>query len=471
MTTAIWWIRRDLRLDDNQALAAAMRAASHVVPVFVLDPALLGSPWAGTARTGFLFDGLRALDADLRARGSGLVVRAGEPAAALRALAGEIGAHGVFAEADHSPYARARDARVAAALPLSLAPGVTVHAPGAVVKADGTPYVVFTPFRRAWLALPPPRPGDLLAAPARIETPAGIATLPLPDGAGDAAAGPFVAGEGAARRRLSAFADGAGAPIHGYAEARDRPDIDGTSGLSPYLRFGMVSARRAVVAARAAAAAAPTAAGRRSAETWLSELVWREFFVHILHHFPHVRRESFRADLRNVAWIDDPDALAAWQAGRTGYPFVDAAMRQLAATGWMHNRARMVVASFLVKDLLVDWRAGERHFMRLLVDGDPAANNGGWQWAAGTGTDAAPYFRVFNPVAQGLAHDPQGDYVRRWVPELAGVPEAFVHAPWRMSDAAQRAAGCVVGRHYPAPIVDHAAARARALAAYGAAKG
>lgn len=470
MTTAIWWVRRDLRLHDNQALAAAMHAAASVVPVFVLDPALLASGWTAEARVAFLLDGLRVLDAELRARGSGLVVRAGEPAAALRALVDETGARAVFAEADHSPYARARDARVAAAVPLETVAGVTVRAPGTVVKPGGEPYVVFTPFMKAWQARPLPGPADLVPAPAWIATPPGMPTLPIPDRPARLPGVPFDPGEAAARRRLAAFTAGGGAPILAYGDRRDRPDLDGTSGLSPYLRFGMLSARAAVAAAVAARAAAADEAGRRSAHGWLTELAWREFYIHILHHFPGVRRESFRADLRTVAWRDDPDDLAAWQAGRTGYPFVDAAMRQLAATGWMHNRARMVVAAFLVKDLLVDWRAGERHFMRHLVDGDPAANNGGWQWAAGTGTDAAPYFRVFNPVTQGVTHDPRGEFVRRWVPELAGVPDAFVHAPWTLPAAAQRAAGCVVGRDYPAPIVDHGLARARALAVYAAAR-
>jgi deoxyribodipyrimidine photo-lyase len=228
----------------------------------------------------------------------------------------------------------------------------------------------------------------------------------------------------------------------------------------------MLSAREAVAAAVEARQRSASPAGRRSAHIWLNELVWREFFQHILHHFPDVQERSFRADLGDIRWRDDPEGLAAWREGRTGYPFVDAAMRQLAATGWIHNRARMVAASFLTKDLLVDWREGEAHFMRHLLDGDLAANNGGWQWVAGTGTDAAPYFRVFNPTTQATIHDPGGSYVRAWLPELAGEPDAFVHTPWEMPADVQGAAGCVVGRHYPAPIVDHAEARVRALAAY-----
>jgi deoxyribodipyrimidine photo-lyase len=281
----------------------------------------------------------------------------------------------------------------------------------------------------------------------------------------------FPAGEAEAVRRLHGFVSQAAAPIAGYATDRDRVDADGTSRLSPYLRFGMVSARHAAVEALEALSAARTPAARRGIEVWLNELVWREFFNAVLYHVPRVLRGAFRREMARVAWDDDPAAFAAWCEARTGYPIVDAAMRQLTGTGWMHNRARMIAASFLVKDLLVDWRRGERFFMRHLVDGDPAANNGGWQWVAGVGTDAAPYFRVFNPVLQGKRFDPDGAYVRRWLPALARVPAAYVHEPWRMDPAAQRAAGCVIGRDYPAPIVDHAFARARALSRYAAARG
>jgi deoxyribodipyrimidine photo-lyase len=244
----------------------------------------------------------------------------------------------------------------------------------------------------------------------------------------------------------------------------------GTAQLSPYLRFGMISARQAAVAALAAIDAACTPETRKSAEGWLNELIWREFYVSILYHFPDARRMSFRAELEAIPWENDEDQFAAWCAGCTGYPVVDAAMRQLVQTGWIHNRVRMIVASFLVKDLLVDWHWGERWFMQCLLDGDPAANNGGWQWVAGTGTDAAPYFRVFNPALQSQKFDPEGAYVRRWVPELARVPDAYIHTPWAMPLSVQQQAGCVIGRHYPAPIVDHAWARERALVAHAGAR-
>jgi deoxyribodipyrimidine photo-lyase len=470
VTTAIWWVRRDLRLADNQALGSATAAATLVVPTYVLDPHFLDSPLSGDKRVAFLTAGLRALDTSLRDRGSYLVIRAGDPARELARLVAETDAQAVFAEADHTPYACERDARVAEVVPLQRTDGVTVHPPGDVVKADGSPYVVFTPFSRAWLALPLPSRHGTPAAPERIATPAGICGAAIPDRPLLPPSVPFVAGEAAARRCLEAFVGGGEPPIYDYERTRDRPDLSGTSSLSPYLRFGMVSAREAAGAALAARAASPTQGGRRSAHIWLNELIWREFFIHILDHFPHVEFASFRMDLRRIAWSEDADGLEAWKQGRTGYPFVDAAMRQMAATGWMHNRARMVAASFLVKDLLVDWREGERHFMRHLVDGDPASNNGGWQWVAGTGTDAAPFFRVFNPVTQGLTHDPRGDYVRRWVPELSRVPDAYIQVPWEMPADAQATAGCVIDRDYPGPIVDHAVARERVLSAYGAAR-
>ncbi|MBN1964656.1 MAG: deoxyribodipyrimidine photo-lyase [Anaerolineae bacterium] len=472
MKTAIWWVRRDLRLHDNQALAAALASADRVVPLFVYVPALRRSATVGEKRLAFLLDGLRALDADLRAQGSRLIVRRSEdPLAALTGVMAETGASAIYAEADYSGYARARDERVAADLPLHLVDGVVVRRPGAVLKGDGTPYTVFTPFGKAWKQHPLPGRFDVLPAPERIPTPPDLCGDSLPSDLTLPASVPFVAGGAAARAQLAAFVTGDDPPIYRYGALRDRMDLEGTAGLSPYLRFGMISAREAVVAALECMNAAPTQATRESAEVWLNELIWREFFVHILRYFPIVQTQSFRASLRDVAWTHDVDSFAAWCEGRTGYPVVDAAMRQLVQTGWMHNRARMIVASFLCKDLLIDWRWGERFFMQHLVDGDPAANNGGWQWSAGTGTDAAPYFRIFNPVSQGKKHDPQGEYVRRFLPELAAVPGCYLHAPWEMPQDVQRASGCVVGVDYPHPIVDHSQARARALAAYSQHKG
>jgi len=479
MTIAVWWVRRDLRLADNQALAAALAAADRLIPVFILDPAILSSDFVGDSarrRVAFLFDGLRRLDADLRTHGSRLIVRRGDPVEELARLVAESGAAAIFAEEDYWPYGRRRDVCAAEALPLHLTSGVTIHPPEAVLKPDGRPYTVFTPFSRAWKALPLPAAGTVLAVPGSLPAVPPLDSLPIPDEPrfpqpeivppGTL----FQPGEADAWHRLQAFAGGDDPAIYRYGENRNRPDLAGTSQLSPYLRFGMVSARQAAASALGAIEAAPDLQARSGAETWLTELIWREFYLSIQYHFPETERHSFRADLRNIAWDNDEAAFAAWCQGRTGYPVVDAAMRQLAQIGWMHNRARMIVASFLVKDLLIDWRWGERWFMQRLVDADPAANNGGWQWTAGTGTDAAPYFRIFHPVLQGKKHDPEGAYVRRWVPELAKVPGRYIHAPWEMPPEVQRAASCVVGQDYPAPIVDHTWARQRVLAAYAQAR-
>ncbi len=464
MKTALWWIRRDLRLRDNPALAAALEHAERVIPVFVLDPALLNSGYVGEKRLAFLLGGLRALDAGLRERGSRLVVRRGDPAETLTDVLHSAQAEAIFAQADVSPYARQRDDRVRQHLPLRLTGGLTVHPPGAVRKQDGDPYIVYTWYSRTWKSFPLPSAADVQPAPemllAVLDDVTGEA---IPEEPSLPKSVPFAPGEMEARRRLEAFTAG---PIAHYHERRDRMDLDGTSQLSPYLRFGMLSAREAVIAARAA----KDDGGGEGAQTWLDELIWREFYAMILYHHPRVRQESFREPYQRIAWHNDEAEFEAWKAGRTGYPAVDAAMRQLRESGWMHNRARMVVASFLTKDLLIDWRWGERHFMQHLIDGDPAANNGGWQWSAGTGTDAAPYFRIFNPITQGEKHDPQGDYIRRWVPELRNVPDDHIHRPWSMPDAVQQAVGCMIGEDYPAPIVNHKAARKRTLAAYKAAR-
>jgi deoxyribodipyrimidine photo-lyase len=467
MTTAIWWVRRDLRLNDNDALRAALAHSMDVVPAFVLDPLLLAAPDVSAKRVAFLYKGLRALDADLCARGSRLIVRRGDPAAELARLVAEAGAEALYAEADPWPYGRQRDAAIAAQLPLRLLSGLTAQPFDLIRKADVAPYTVFTPFSRAWKALPLPTPAQLWSPPGWLPAvPDHLQSLPIPDEPALPSGVPFPPGEAEALRRLRAFAGGVTSPIRGYADDRNRMDLDGTSGLSPYLRFGMVSARRAVVAALHAMKVASDEPARRGAETWLNELIWREFYMMVLYHHPDVLEHEFQANLRGISWRNDEAEFATWCAGRTGYPVVDAAMRQLTTTGWMHNRARMIVASFLVKDLLVDWRWGERFFMQHLVDGDPAANNGGWQWTSGVGTDAAPYFRVFNPSLQGIKFDPEGVYVRRYVPELAHVPAKFIHEPWKTPLEVQRGAGCVVGRDYPAPIVDHTLARERALTAY-----
>ncbi len=460
----IWWIRRDLRLHDNQALHAALARGDGVLPCFIIDPRLMHGRHASPKRRAFLLAALGALDADLRARGSHLWVATGDPLAVLTRLREKIDARAIVAEADYSPYARRRDGQVAAALPLELVGGPTLRHPAEVRKADGTPYTVFTPFKRAWLSLPLPDRAMLLPAPAHIPTPAAPPGEPLPEEEAPHALAPFPPTEAEARRRLEAFCAG---PIAAYADRRNQLDAAGTSRLSPYLRFGLISPRAAFVAA-GDAARHPEA--RQGAEVWMSELIWREFYTAILYHFPRVLRHSFQAEYDGIQWKNEAQAFDAWCQGHTGYPVVDAAMRQLVATGWIHNRARMLVASFLVKDLLIDWRWGERFFMQHLLDGDPAANNGGWQWTAGVGTDAAPYFRIFNPTTQGRKFDPEGRFIRRWLPELAAVPDRYIHTPWEMPATVQAQAGCRIGQDYPPPMVDHAFARQRTLDAYAQAR-
>ncbi len=463
--SAIWWIRRDLRLHDNPALQAALEGGRTAIPVFVLDDRLLRAPTASPRREAFLFDGLAALDASLQERGSRLIVRRGRPEEELARLVRETAAEEVVAEVDHTPFSRRRDSAVAADLPLRWVTGQTIHPPDLIHKPDGAPYAVYGAFRRAWNALPPPSRRGLLHRPQHLPPIPSIESLPLPEAR--PAAG-FPAGEDQALLRLKQFARKA---MSEYSLGRDLLDREGTSRLSPYLRFGMLSARAAAVEASEAAAGADSPDHRRGAEVWLNELIWREFYIMVLHHHPRVLRRAFRSNLRGIRWQDNPERFQAWASGQTGYPVVDAAMRQLALSGWMPNRARMIVASFLTKDLLIDWRQGEQWFLQHLIDGDRAANNGGWQWTAGVGTDAAPYFRIFNPVLQGRKFDPHGDYVRRWVPELETVPERYVHEPWRMSEGLRASTGLRLGRDYPAPVVDHREQRQRALALYASARG
>ncbi len=465
MKTAVWWIRRDLRLTDNQALTAACQTANQVIPLFIVDPFFEKSEYVGDKRRVFLWAGLRQLDADLRVRGGRLIVRYGRPSQILAAILEETEAGAIFAEEDFTSYARRRDSHIAQQLPFHLEAGLVVHPPGTVLKQDGDPYTVFTPFKKnAWLERPLPQHSDILPVPDTLTTPESIQSDALPTEPALPEDVPFAPGEAEAQRRLQRFAQEA---IDRYAQQRDMVSVvGGTSQLSPYLRFGMVSARQAVVTAVTAMRQAKSKEARKGAETWLSELIWREFYIHILAHFPHVLQRSFRPEYDKIEWRNREDEFDAWCNGRTGYPLVDAAMRQLTISGWMHNRARMVVASFLVKDLLIDWRWGEKFFMQHLVDGDPAANNGGWQWTAGTGTDAAPYFRIFNPIAQSKKFDPKGEFIRRWVPELADVPNDYIHEPWTMPPTVQKSANCQIGSDYPTPIVDHREAREWTLAAY-----
>ena len=446
MSAAVLWFRRDLRLGDHPALLAAA-ADGPVVALFVLDDALRRP--SGAPRIAFLYRTLRALDTQLREHGGALTVRRGRPENVVPAVARECGATSVHVSADFAPYGAARDERVAGALgdtPLVRTGSPYAVAPGRVTKGDGTPFKVYTAFYRAWAehgwrAPAVSRPGDVTwhalertGIPNDPDLPAGL-TLPE---AGEAAA-------------LAAWRRFRRSRLDGYGRERDRPDLDRTSRLSPYLKFGSIHPRTIL-----AGLGAGDSAYRR-------EIAWREFYAAVLHFWPDSARAYFQPAMARMPYATgkaDDEAFAAWAAGRTGYPIVDAGMRQLLAEGWMHNRVRMIVASFLVKDLHIEWTHGARHFMRHLVDGDLASNQHGWQWTAGTGTDAAPYLRIFNPVTQSRKLDPSGSYIRRYVPELAGLDGREIHEPWR------RTGGLPDG--YPERIVDHAKERSESLANYQA---
>jgi deoxyribodipyrimidine photo-lyase len=470
----IHWFRRDLRLHDNTALAAAARdAGGAVAPVFIFDDAILHGRWASPNRSAFLLACLQALDADLRAQGSRLIVRRGDPHKVLPQLARELGASGVYWNRDYTPYAIRRDTALKTGLrdagfAAESFKDVVVFEMNEVATKEGRPYTVYTPYARTWRRLLEERGAPVQAAPQFAYSDAQRAALlahaqPLPTladlGMSTAITLP-AAGEAAAQRQLQRFVS-ARTGLAAYADRRNLMGEAGTSRLSPHLRLGTLSVRQCIQAAQKQA----TGAG---ADSWIGELIWRDFYVQVLYHHPHVLSGTFKPAYNDLAWENDTALFAAWKAGKTGYPVVDAAMRQLAQEGWMHNRARMIVASFLTKDLLIDWRWGETYFMQQLIDGDPAANNGGWQWAASTGTDAQPYFRIFNPASQGEKFDPEGAYVRRYVPELANVPNKYIHAPHTMAPADQIRADIQVGRDYPAPIVDHKERRERALALYNA---
>ena len=462
---ALVWFRRDLRDYDNAALRAALEAHRAVHCAFVFDTEILDRLEAhNDRRVTFIWESVRELRASLEARGGGLRVVHGRACDEIPRLAKEIGAVAVYANRDYEPEAIARDDAVAATLREA---GIdwrdrkdqVVFELGDVRTRAGGAFSVYTPYRRAWLARL--RPSDLAAHDvdafaSRLVADTATAMPSLQAIGFERTALPAAPGMSGASRTWAAFRK----RLAGYAERRDHPALDATSQLSVHLRFGTVSIRELV----------RHAWSRRTvgAQAWLSQLVWREFFFAVLAARPDVVAAAYRRSYDALAWNDDEAMFDSWCAGHTGYPLVDAAMRELAAQGTMHNRLRMVSASFLVKHLGIDWRRGERHFARSLLDYDLAANNGGWQWCASTGCDAQPWFRIFSPEAQSRRFDSEGAYIRRWLPELAGVPAALIHAPWRMTGTQQRAARCTIGRDYPPPIVDHAEARRAALARYSA---
>ncbi|MFZ2512214.1 MAG: deoxyribodipyrimidine photo-lyase [Gordonia sp. (in: high G+C Gram-positive bacteria)] len=467
---AIVWFRRDLRLSDLPMLLEARAHAPEAVAVFVLDDALCRP--SGAARTAFLAGCLRALDADLDGR---LLLLAGDPAHVIPTLASQLGAGSVHVSADFGPYGATRDrntertlAALAEPVPLVRTGSAYAVSPGRLHTKAGGPYRVFTPFRRAWLEhgwhSPAATGPETLrwVDPANIPGRISLADAAMQLGEGWSGAQLPAPGEAAARRRWAAFRADTGPADGGvteYHDLRDRPDLDATSRLSPYLKFGCLHPRTVLHDLRHR--------NDPGATTLRTEFAWRDFYADVLHHRPDTARQNFNAKFDAIEYDTGPDADAAftaWCAGRTGYPIVDAGMRQLAAEGWMHNRLRMIVASFLTKDLHVPWWRGARYFMTQLVDGDLASNQHGWQWTAGCGTDAAPYFRVFNPVTQGERFDPTGDFVRRWVPELRGIRGKAVHQPWRLASYPELFAH---DADYPPPIVEHGEQRAIALARYG----
>ncbi len=472
---ALVWLRRDLRLHDHAALRHALRSGARVALVFVFDTdilqPLLRAGARADRRVAFIRAALDDIDARLRGFGGALHVVHGRPAERIPELAVRLGAEAVYANRDYEPQALRRDAEVQARLAacriaLHTFDDHVVVAPQAL--RAGRAYAVYTPYRKAWEAHLQRHPEllapyDCDALPQQCADGAGVPPPPSLDELGfDARALPPTAlgcGSAGARALLDAFVPRMAA----YAQARDFPGRRGTSYLSTHLRFGTLSVRDAV----AVAWARRTEPG---AAAWLGELAWREFYAQILFHHPWVVERAFRPGYDAIVWDDAPDLFDAWCAGRTGYPLVDAAMRQLAATGYMHNRMRMVTASFLCKDLGLDWRLGEAHFARALNDFDLASNNGGWQWAASCGCDAQPWFRVFNPVAQSRRFDPDGRYIRRYVPELAALADADLHAPWQAGAELLLRSGVRLGRDYPLPVVDHAQARARTLRRYAALK-
>lgn len=466
MDTALVWFRRDLRIHDNAALWHALNGARRVHCVFVFDSDILDAlPDKADRRVEFIHASVLALKAALESRGGGLRVLVGSARRLIPELAGELGVEAVYAARDYEPDAVERDARVAESLAeagrrMDLVKDQVIFEADEILTASGTPYHVFTPYKRAWLArLNPSHLGacaveehlDKLAQPA-IDAMPTLADLGFrPTNLAELGIQP---GEEGAWARWEEFQGRIGR----YRETRDFPAVKGTSRLSVHLRFGTLSIRELARFAHEQ--------GGEGADTWLSELIWRDFYQMLLARYPHTAQHAFQAKFDALVWPNPPGHFDAWCQARTGYPIVDAALRQLSRTGYMHNRLRMISASFLVKDLHVDWRLGERYFAEKLLDYDLAANVGGWQWSAGVGTDAQPWFRIFNPVTQSEKFDPEGSFIRRTLPELAAVPDKFIHAPWTMTADRQTACGVIIGRDYPPPRVDHARARVETLALF-----
>jgi deoxyribodipyrimidine photo-lyase len=470
MSATLLWFRNDLRLTDHAALVAAVETGEPVIPVFIWSPAD-EAPWEpGAATRWWLHQSLESLDASLRAKGSRLILRSGKKASdVLDALISETHATRVVWVRHYEPAIICRDTAIKETLrkrglAVESYPGNILFEPPTIKNGSGNPYQVFTPFWKA--CLQQPEPEAPLPAPRNLRAPD---RWPASETLADWRLEPTIPwatqmaktwtpGEGGARQMLKRFLHEA---VAEYSDDRNRPDRLGTSRLSPHLHFGEISPRQIWTAAQETMARSP-----RGGEHFLRELGWREFAHYLLYHFPKTTHEPLRQEFSRFQWRSDKKHLRAWTRGMTGYPIIDAGMRELWALGWMHNRVRMIVGSFLVKDLLLSWQEGAAWFWDTLVDADLAQNTLGWQWISGCGADAAPYFRVFNPYLQGVKFDPQGDYVRRWVPELAKLPAEWIHQPSLAPTEVLCAAGVEIGKTYPAPLVDHSEARDRALVAF-----
>ncbi len=475
MNRIIVWHRRDLRLDDNTALHHALRDADEIVPLFILaDDILKERDDFSPACVRFMLDSLEELCESYKRLGGKFILRRGRFLDVLRSVVHESDARGIYFNEDYEPAAKLRDACVKkefSSLSVKSFKDQVCFAGREILTGQGNPYTVFTPYKKNWLS----QTGNIstpVAAPNCLKTldMPSIETPTLKDLGLDAAIKPLTSGgESVGKKTLETFIE---RKIERYKEQRDQPSIDGTSLLSAHLRFGTVSVRRVFFEAMKKMGGA-TESAKTSIETFVSELIWRDFYFQILDNFPHVERESFKPETRALKWENRDDYFEAWKAGKTGFPIVDAAMRQLHQTGWMHNRLRMIVASFLTKDLLIDWRWGEKYFMQTLIDGDMAANNGGWQWSASTGTDAQPYFRIFNPTSQSEKFDPKGAFIKAYLPELRAVPEKYIHDPTELlqsSPLLQADLKITLGKDYPAPIVDHKVQREKALQMFKAVK-
>jgi deoxyribodipyrimidine photo-lyase len=469
------WLRNDLRLADNPALHAAIATGSPIVPVFLWSPDEEGPCAPGAASRWWLHQSLNVLADELAQRASRLIVRSGPSAETLLRIAKESGAKSVYWNRRYEPTIITRDKQVKSllrkrGLTATSFPGNLLYEPWTIQNTSGRPFQVFTAFWRAWLSEPAPSAPecapDRIPAPVRWPSSQGIAELELEPKI-DWANGlreVWRPGERGAAHQLKTFLSDA---MANYPDGRNRPGNAGTSRLSPHLHFGEITSRQIWHEVQMHAARGGGHIGR-SAEVYLREIAWREFAHHLLFHFPQTPREPLHKEFRDFPWQRDKRSFGAWTKGQTGYPMVDAGMRELWHTGWMHNRARMIVASFLVKHLLIRWQDGAAWFWDTLVDADLANNTLGWQWTAGCGADAAPYFRIFNPVLQGEKFDRDGDYVRRWVPEIARLPNQWIHKPWKAPAPVLKAAGITLEKTYPRPIVDHEMARKRALEAFAA---